>query len=83
MALAAEAAELMEHFLWDTLEASEETARKEEVADELADILLYLLEFANMTGIDISDAVASKVKKNAEKYPVEKAKGNALKYTEL
>ena len=83
MALSAEAAELMEHFLWDTLEASEETARKEEVADELADILLYLLEFANMTGIDISDAVASKVKKNAEKYPVEKAKGNALKYTEL
>ena len=83
MALAAEAAELMEHFLWDTLEASEETARKEEVADELADILLYLLEFANMTGIDISDAVASKVKKNAEKYPVEKAKGNSLKYTEF
>lgn len=83
MALAAEAAELMEHFLWDTLEASEETARKEEVADELADILLYLLEFANMTGIDISEAVASKVKKNAEKYPVEKAKGNSLKYTEF
>lgn len=83
MALAAEAAELMEHFLWDTLEASEETARKEEVADEVADILLYLLEFANMTGIDISEAVASKARKNAEKYPVEKAKGNSLKYTEL
>jgi len=83
MALAAEAAELMEHFLWDTLEASEETARKEEVADEVADILLYLLEFANMTGIDISEAVAAKVKKNAEKYPVEKAKGNSLKYTEF
>ena len=83
MALAAEAAELMEHFLWDTLEDSYEKANKEDVADELADILLYLLEFANMTGIDISQAVASKAKKNAEKYPVEKAKGNALKYTEF
>ena len=83
MALAAEAAELMEHFLWDTLEASHEKARKEDVADELADILLYLLEFANMTGIDVSEAVASKAKKNALKYPVEKARGNALKYDEL
>lgn len=83
MALAAEAAELMEHFLWDTLEDSYDKAKTEDVADELADILLYLLEFANMTGIDISEAVASKARKNAEKYPVEKARGNALKYTEL
>ncbi len=83
MALAAEAAELMEHFLWDSLEGSRETAQKEEVADELADILLYLLEFANMTGIDISQAVLAKARKNALKYPVEKAKGNSLKYTEL
>ena len=83
MALAAEAAELMEHFLWDTLDASYDKAKNEDVADELADILLYLLEFANMTGIDISKAVASKAKKNAEKYPVEKARGNAMKYTEF
>jgi NTP pyrophosphatase (non-canonical NTP hydrolase) len=83
MALAAEAAELMEHFLWDTLEQSHEKAQSEDVADELADILLYLLEFANMTEIDISEAVAAKVKKNAVKYPVAKARGNALKYTEL
>ncbi|MGA1205364.1 MAG: MazG-like family protein [Opitutales bacterium] len=83
MALAAEAAELMEHFLWDSLEDSHQSAKKEEVADELADILLYLLEFANMTGIDISEAVAAKAKKNAEKYPLEKSRGNSLKYTEL
>ena len=83
MALAAEAAELMEHFLWDTLEASHQKAKREDVADELADIMLYLLEFANITDIDISQAVASKAKKNAEKYPVDKSRGNALKYTEL
>ena len=83
MAMAAEAAELMEHFLWDTLEASHEKARNEDVADELADVLLYLLEFANMSEIDISAAVARKAKKNAEKYPVEKSKGNSLKYTDF
>lgn len=83
MALAAEAAELMEHFLWDTPEASEERAGKAEVADELADIVVYALEFANITGIDLAGAIEVKMAKNAQKYPVEKARGKALKYTEL
>lgn len=83
MALAAEAAELMEHFLWDTPEASVERATTEAVADELADIVIYAIEFANMTGIDLSQAIEVKMGKNAEKYPVEKARGNALKYTNL
>ena len=83
MALAAEAAELMEHFLWDTPEASHESATAGDVADELADIIVYAIEFANITGIDIASAIATKMRKNAEKYPVEKARGNALKYTEL
>jgi NTP pyrophosphatase (non-canonical NTP hydrolase) len=83
MALAAEAAELMEHFLWDTPEASVERAKNEEVADELADIVIYAIEFANITGIDLSKAIESKMEKNASKYPVEKARGNALKYTDL
>ncbi|MFO7725332.1 MAG: MazG-like family protein [Oceanipulchritudo sp.] len=83
MALAAEAAELMEHFLWDTPEASEERAGKAEVADELADIVVYALEFANITGIDLARAIEVKMTKNAQKYPVEKARGKALKYTEL
>jgi NTP pyrophosphatase (non-canonical NTP hydrolase) len=83
MALAAEAAELMEHFLWDTPEASVERAANEAVADELADIVIYAIEFANMTGIDLSRAIEVKMGKNAQKYPVEKARGNALKYTEL
>jgi len=83
MALSAEAAELMEHFLWQTPEESCGTARREEVADELADVVIYAIEFANMTGIDLTSAIEAKMKKNAEKYPVEKARGNALKYTDL
>ena len=83
MALAAEAAELMEHFLWDSSEGSVKRAQSEEVADELADIVIYALEFANMTGIDLSRAIAVKMEKNARKYPVDKARGKALKYTEL
>jgi len=83
MALAAEAAELMEHFLWQTPEESIASGRKEAVAEELADVLVYAIEFANMTGIDLSTTIAAKMKKNAEKYPVEKARGKALKYTEL
>jgi NTP pyrophosphatase (non-canonical NTP hydrolase) len=83
MALAAEAAELMEHFLWDTPEASAERASRDGVADELADIVIYAIEFANIAGIDLSAAIEAKMRKNALKYPVEKARGNALKYTEL
>jgi NTP pyrophosphatase (non-canonical NTP hydrolase) len=83
MALAAEAGELLEHFLWETPEGSHERATAEEVADELADIVIYAIEFANMTGIDLSSAIRSKMRKNAEKYPVEKARGNARKYTEF
>lgn len=83
MALAAEAGELMEHFLWQNLEESSDTARREEVADELADIVIYAIEFANIAEIDLSTAIAAKMKKNAMKYPVEKARGKALKYTDL
>lgn len=83
MALAAEAAELMEHFLWDTPEASSRKTDTEEVADELADVLIYALEFANISGIDLTRAIEAKMRKNALKYPVEKSRGKSLKYTEL
>lgn len=87
MALAAEAGELMEHFLWGESVASRETAadpqRAIKIQEELADIVIYALEFANMTGIDLSAAIADKVVKNAKKYPVSKARGKSLKYTEL
>ena len=88
MALAAEAGELMEHFLWDTPEASRtkvatDAARREKIEEELADVVIYALEFANMTGIDVAAAIERKMAHNAAKYPVEKAKGSSAKYTEL
>lgn len=87
MALAAEAGELMEHFLWATPEASRaianEPAKRAKIADELADVVIYAIEFANMTGLDISAAIEAKMAANAKKYPVEKARGRSDKYTEL
>ena len=87
MALAAEAGELMEHFLWATSEASRTTvqdpAKRAMIEEELADVIIYALEFANMTGIDAAAAIERKMAANAKKYPVEKARGRSDKYTEL
>ena len=87
MALAGEAAELMEHFLWATPEASRELARepakRRKIEEEIADVVIYAAEFANMTGIDLAAAIETKMAANARKYPVEKARGNSAKYTEL
>jgi len=87
MALAAEAAELMEHFLWTASDASlaraQDPKRAHRIREELADVLIYTLEFANMTGIDLTAAVVEKMAQNARKYPVEKARGRADKYDEL
>jgi len=87
MALAAEAGELMEHFLWATPEASSEIAQRPEkrakIAEELADVVIYALEFANVTGLDVAAAIEAKMTANAKKYPVEKARGRSEKYTEL
>ena len=79
MALAAEAAELMEHFLWVDNEVSRrvagDPARREEIADEVADVACYLLALANTLGLDLSDAVTRKLAKNALKYPAERVRG--------
>lgn len=87
MALAGEAAELMEHFLWldgpESVRAAEDPDRAQSVRAELADVVIYALEFANVCEIDLSDAILEKLRENAAKYPVEKARGNARKYTEL
>ena len=87
MALAGEAAELMEHFLWmenaESLAVFDDARRREKVTEELADVVIYALEFANVCGIDLAAAIEDKVQKNGAKYPVEKARGNARKYTEL
>ena len=87
MALAAEAAELMEHFLWASPEKSREIAndpsKRRMIAEELADVVIYALEFANSTGLDVAGAIEDKMAANARKYPVEKARGRADKYNEL
>lgn len=87
MALAAEAGELMEHFLWSTPEQSRAIAqdpiKRGKIADELADVVIYALEFANSTGLDLAASIEAKMQANAKKYPVEKARGRADKYTEL
>ena len=87
MALAAETGELMEHFLWSTGEQSRaivnDATKRAKIADELADVVIYAIEFANMTGLDIAAAIEAKMAANAKKYPVEKARGRSDKYTEL
>jgi dCTP diphosphatase len=87
MALAAETGELMEHFLWTDGPGSTallaDPEKRKRIAEELADIIIYSLEFANVTGIDVAAAIEAKVAANAAKYPVEKARGKSLKYTEL
>lgn len=87
MALAAEAGELMEHFLWVSPEQSQGIARdavkRAKIAEELADVVIYALEFANVTGLDVAAAIEAKMEANAKKYPVEKARGRAEKYDEL
>ncbi len=87
MALAAEAGELMEHFLWAETNASREIvrdpAKRAKIEEELADVVIYALEFANIAGIDVAAAIERKMAANAQKYPVEKARGRSDKYTEL
>ena len=85
ISVAIEAAELLEEFQWKTDEESKRHAieNSENVADEMADIAIYLLELADILKIDLVRAIHTKLDKNAIKYPVEKARGNATKYDKL
>lgn len=82
LSLSLEASELLELFQWKTSEEAVEM-NLDKMKDELADVITYALLFANETGIDVVCAVQEKLKKNGEKYPVEKALGVSKKYTEL
>lgn len=77
MSLAIEAAELMEHFQWLTIEQSRsiDDDKKSEVADEIADVCCYLLALCNEMQIDLASAVENKMIRNREKYPVETFRG--------
>jgi len=82
MALSVEVAELMEHFQWLSEAQSRELdeATRAAVADEIADVQVYLVRIADSLGVDILAAVAAKMEKNAQKYPADKVRGSAKKY---
>ncbi len=86
-AISLESAELLENFLWKNVGEVEaitaDPSKMEKIEDELADILLFCLSFAETVGIDLSTAIDRKIAKNAAKYPPETARGTAKKYTEL
>ncbi|MBU9935181.1 MAG: nucleotide pyrophosphohydrolase [Ferruginibacter sp.] len=79
VAISVEANELLELFLWK----QPEEANKEKTKEELADIFAFAFLLAQKHGFDIKEIVLQKIKANAEKYPVDKAKGSAKKYNEL
>ncbi len=85
MALAVEAAELMEHFQWLTPEQAGNISAemRSQIALEAADVLLYLVRLCDKLEIDLAEAAVNKLVLNAHKYPVEKAKGKATKYDKL
>ena len=87
LGLGIEAAELGELFLWKTADEVRQGLADEEfrarLAEEMADVQMFLLYLAEASGISLPDAVRAKLEVNARKYPVEKAKGNARKYTDL
>lgn len=82
-----EASELLELTQWKSAEAFEASATQpdthQKLAEECADVLLYLLLIAERANIDLPQAAAAKIVANDAKYPVEKARGNARKYTDL
>ena len=85
IAISIEASELLEHFLWKNPEetASRVETHRTKIEEEVADIAIYLFELADNLGIDLKSAMERKLARNAEKYPVEKAKGSNAKYSEL
>ena len=87
MAVSAEAAELMEHFLWQSADQSrldvQHAAIRDKVAEELADVLIFSIQFANVTGLSLNTIIYNKMQQNAKKYPIEKAKGRSYKYIDL
>lgn len=84
-ALIVEAGELLEHFQWLTEDQSRnlDAAKKQEVAMEMADVLLYLIQMGNELGVNLVEAAQQKIDLNDKKYPVDQAKGSSKKYDAL
>lgn len=83
MAMLVEAAELLEHFQWLTPAESSNLSveKKQEVGEELADVLLYLARLSDTLGIDLLDAALRKLDKNAQRYPANLVRGSNKKYS--
>lgn len=79
VAISIEAGELLEAFLWK----SPEEAKVDKVREELADVLNYAFQMADRYNLDIKEIMLEKIRRNAEKYPAEKARGSAKKYNEI
>lgn len=79
LAISVEANELIELFLWK----NSEEADKQKLKEELADVFAFAFLLARKNGLDVKEIILDKIKSNAEKYPVDKAKGTAKKYNEL
>ena len=85
VAIAAEAGELMQPFVWKTPEQVETVVKEKHdyLADEVADVAILLFEFAHNLGISLEEAMLAKLARNEQRYPVEKAHGSNAKYNEL
>ena len=83
LALVGEVGELASEVQWLTPQEIDSRAGDKAIADEIADIALYLIRLSDVLGIDLSEAISRKLAENAEKYPIEKSRGNALKYDKL
>jgi dCTP diphosphatase len=85
VAIAAESGELLQHFVWQSPQQSEQRARerRDEISGEIADVAILLFELADNLGINLAEAMRSKLAKNEVRYPVAKARGSNKKYNEL
>jgi NTP pyrophosphatase (non-canonical NTP hydrolase) len=85
VAIAAEAGELMQHFVWQQPGQVEKRAveKREEIASEIADVAILLFEMADLLGMKLGEVMEAKIERNEERYPADKSRGNNLKYNEL
>lgn len=85
VAIIAEAGELLQHFVWQTPEQSEQRAVKKlaEIREEIADVAILLFELADNIGVRLDEAMLDKLAKNEQRYPAAKARGSNAKYNEL
>ena len=85
VAIAAEAGELMQHFVWQQPDQVERRAveKREEIASEIADVAILLFEMADLLGMKLGEVMEAKIERNEIRYPADKSRGNNLKYNEL